>query len=182
VSPTPLVSVVVPVVDQAVGLAATLEALAGQSLPESSFEVIVVDNGSVDDSLQVAAAWSARHPGARVVSETELRGSYAARNRGIESSSAELLAFTDADCRPDPHWLEAGLAALEESAAEVVAGRIEVLPVQPTERLGVPGRSDLARPAPLHRGARLRRHCKPVRAAPPVRGGWRLPGRPGLRR
>jgi glycosyltransferase involved in cell wall biosynthesis len=126
VSSTPVVSVVVPVLDQAAGLAATLEALGGQNLPDSSFEVSVVDNGSVDDSLEVAAAWSARHPGARVVSEAELRGSYAARNRGIESSSAELIAFTDADCRPHPRWLERGLAAVSSAAAEVVAGRIEI--------------------------------------------------------
>jgi glycosyltransferase involved in cell wall biosynthesis len=126
VSSTPVVSVVVPVLDQAAGLAATLEALGGQSLPESSFEVIVVDNGSVDDSLEVAAAWSARHSGTRIVSETELRGSYAARNRGIESSSAELIAFTDADCRPHPRWLERGLDAVSSSAAEVVAWRIEI--------------------------------------------------------
>lgn len=122
----PAVSVIVPVLDQAVGLAATLEALAGQSLPAADREVVVVDNGSVDDTLEVAAGWSAGHPEVRVVSERALRGSYAARNRGLQTAAGEVIAFTDADCRPDPRWLEAGLAALEASAAEVVAGRIEM--------------------------------------------------------
>lgn len=119
-----MVSVVVPVLDQAAGLEATLEALAGQTLPQSSLEVVVVDNGSTDATLEVAADWSAQHPAVRVVSEPEVRGSYAARNRGLETAAAAVIAFTDADCRPHQRWLEAGLAALE--GAEIVAGRIEM--------------------------------------------------------
>ncbi|HQN97759.1 MAG TPA: glycosyltransferase, partial [Thermoanaerobaculales bacterium] len=120
----PMVLVVVSVLDQAAGLRATLEALAGQTLARSSFEVVVVDNGSTDATLEVAADWSVGHPEVRMASEREARGSYAARNRGLEHATAAVIAFTDADCRPDPRWLEAGLAALE--GAEVVAGRIEM--------------------------------------------------------
>jgi glycosyltransferase involved in cell wall biosynthesis len=119
-----MVSVVVPVLDQAAGLSATLEALARQTFPQPRLEVIVVDNGSTDGTLDVAAEWSAGHPGVRVASELEVRSSYAARNRGVENAAAAVIAFTDADCRPDPGWLEAGLAAL--GGAEVVAGRIEM--------------------------------------------------------
>jgi len=120
-----MVSVVVPALNKATGLSATLEALARQTLPQPRLEVIVVDNGSTDGTLDVAAEWSAGHPGVRVVPALEVRSSYAARNRGIENAAAAVIAFTDADCRPDPRWLEAGLAALE--GAEVVAGRIEMI-------------------------------------------------------
>ena len=62
-------------------------------------ELIVVDNGSSDDTARVAAA-----AGATVVAEP-IPGSYRARNRGWRATSAEIVAFTDGDCVPEPTWL-----------------------------------------------------------------------------
>lgn len=114
--PSPEVSVVVPVRDDARRLAVCLDALAGQQ-GAPSYEVVVVDNGSTDDSLAVATA----HPlQPRVLSESR-RGSYAARNRGAAAASGGVLAFTDADCVPAPDWLAAGVRA---SASPVVGGDV----------------------------------------------------------
>lgn len=97
-----------------------LDGLADQTLPAGDVEVLVVDNGSQDGSAEAAA----RHPlGPQVLSEPT-RGAYAARNAGVALSNGPVIAFTDADCRPEPDWLAAGLAGLSALAADLAGGRI----------------------------------------------------------
>lgn len=110
-------SVVIPVRDGVGVIERCLDALAAQHLPPP-FEVIVIDNASRDETLRVAQA----HPLQPVVVSEPRRGSYAARNAGIAQAKAPALAFTDADCVPDPGWLRAGTAAL--AAAPLVGGCI----------------------------------------------------------
>ena len=116
----PVISVVVPVLDDATRLAACLDALHRQ-VDAPAFEVVVVDNGSRDRSAAVASG----HPVGAVVVVENRRGSYAARNAGIARAVGGLLAFTDADCVPAPDWLARGAAALERSP--VVGGRVRSL-------------------------------------------------------
>jgi cellulose synthase/poly-beta-1,6-N-acetylglucosamine synthase-like glycosyltransferase len=81
-------------------------------------EIVVVDNGSTDDTAAVAAAM-----GATVVSEPE-RGSYRARNRGWEATSSDIIAFTDVDCRPTPTWLAELAAPFTDPSVAGVGGAI----------------------------------------------------------
>lgn len=113
----PVVSVVIPARDAQDSLPATLRALDRQTLA-APFEVIVVDNGSLDATADVAARM-----GARVIKRRRGEGPGAARNEGAANARAPVLAFTDADCEPDGRWLSAGLAALE--SADIASGRIE---------------------------------------------------------
>lgn len=113
------VSVVVPVLDDAARLAACLDALAGQQ-EAPAFEVVVVDNGSTDDSVAVACA----HPAQPVVVRASRRGSYAARNAGARAARGAVLAFTDADCVPAPDWVARGAAAC--ATHPVVGGDVRV--------------------------------------------------------
>jgi glycosyltransferase involved in cell wall biosynthesis len=123
----PLVSVIVPVYDDPHGLRACLRALAAQTYPADRFEVVVVDNGSRTDLRDVVAAF----PGFRIERE-EAPGSYAARNRGIEASKGEILAFTDSDCLPEPAWLEAGVRALAAAPdCGAVGGAIRMFAANP---------------------------------------------------
>ena len=100
----PTVSVVVAVRDGARYLGEALESVAAQT--RRADEVVVVDDGSTDDSAAVAAAH-----GARVERRPPL-GHAAARNRGIEASSGELVAFLDADDRWLPEKLDRQMATL----------------------------------------------------------------------
>jgi GT2 family glycosyltransferase len=110
------VSVITPVRDGERALPALLDALAAQTLPAHTFEVVVIDNASRDRTAGVA-----RDRGAIVVAEP-VPGRARARNRGVAAASAPLLAFTDADCRPRPDWLEQLVAALGSSS--LVGGRV----------------------------------------------------------
>ncbi|MEM1269520.1 MAG: glycosyltransferase family A protein [Bacteroidota bacterium] len=102
---------IVPVFNDADGLALCLRALEAQALPAGTFEVLVVDNGSDDDPTPIARQFS----WARLVHEST-PGAYAARNRGVEAATGVFLAFTDADCQPDPHWLKRAVQVLESDA------------------------------------------------------------------
>lgn len=126
-SKTPRVSIIVPVYNHTDFLAKCLESLSAQSLPTSEFEVLVVDNGSDDSPKSLVEKYAF----ARFAIE-ERPGSFAARNKGLSMASAPVLAFTDADCLPDPHWLECALDAIEtDSSIGVVAGRIDVVARDP---------------------------------------------------
>ena len=118
----PFVSVVIAVYNDLEGLRRCLGALEGQTYPCGSYEVVVVDNGS---STPIGPALT-RFPHV-VPREEGKRGSYAARNRGIEASRGDIFAFTDADCLPAADWLAEGVAALEaDPACGLVAGNVRI--------------------------------------------------------
>jgi glycosyltransferase involved in cell wall biosynthesis len=117
-----IASVVIPARDAAATLPRTLDCLAAQrGAPE--FEVIVVDDGSRDDTAALA-----ERAGVRLVRGSG-EGSGAARNAGVAAARGRLLAFTDADCFPSPDWLAAGAGRLSE--ADLVAGAVKPDPGVP---------------------------------------------------
>jgi glycosyltransferase involved in cell wall biosynthesis len=118
----PLVSTVIAVRNDADGLAHTLAALSAQTLPADRFEVIVVDDASTDATADVARS----HAGVRLISMGAAQGSYVARNRGLEAARGAVIAITDADCRPEPHWLERGAARIGADPSAVVGGHIRM--------------------------------------------------------
>lgn len=120
----PLVSVVIPALDAEATIGRALAALAAQDL-DGEFEVIVVDDGSTDATATIAAR--AAGP-VRVLFSPRL-GPGPARNRGAADAGAPVLAFLDADCTPQPGWLRAGLAAIEN--ADLVQGRVDADPDAP---------------------------------------------------
>jgi GT2 family glycosyltransferase len=104
-----------------------LAALERQTIPCSSFEVLIADDGSTDgttDDLATADAWLRVFPGPPV-------NAFAARNRTAPFARSQIYAFCDSDCLPAPEWLEQGIAALER--CDVAAGGVEFeLPERPT--------------------------------------------------
>ncbi|HWF56448.1 MAG TPA: glycosyltransferase [Solirubrobacteraceae bacterium] len=100
-------------------LATALESLARQTLPATRYEVIVVDDGSTDDTAGVAAA-----AGARVITLRPNAGLAAARNAGVSAARGAIVAFTDDDCEADPGWATTLLQAFADPAVDGAGGRV----------------------------------------------------------
>jgi GT2 family glycosyltransferase len=128
--PEPKVSVVIPHYRDVENLKICLAALAAQSYPQESFEIIVADNGSPDaEAVQNAVAGRAR----LVIAQE--RGAGPARNAGAGAAGGDILAFIDSDCVPEPQWLAEGVAAL--SRFDFAGGRVTVLIADPSRMTGV---------------------------------------------
>lgn len=110
-----MISVVIPVRNGARALDACLQAACQTALPEN--EVVVVDDGSMDESAAIAA----RHP-CRLVRLERVRGASAARNAGAAAAHGDTLFFTDADCILGPQTLPRAAAALDATGPRVVIG------------------------------------------------------------
>jgi glycosyltransferase involved in cell wall biosynthesis len=95
-----MISVIIPARNGATTLPECLQALSTQEDPGEPWEVIVVDDGSEDNTGAIAAEWDAR-----LIRHSRSRGAGAARNSGLAEARGELIFFTDADCVPTPNWL-----------------------------------------------------------------------------
>lgn len=129
----PAVSIVIPTRNRAARLSRLLDALARQTTAAEDFEVVIVDDGSTDETAEVIASVTKRgHLRLRSASGGG-DGPAAARNRGWRLAEGPLIAFTDDDCEPAPDWLERGLAAWGGDEMRIVQGR--TLP-NPTDAAG----------------------------------------------
>lgn len=123
-------SVIIPVHNRPREIVRCVRSVYASKFPPTDYEVLVVDNGSSDDTAREAV-----RAGARTLTLTEANRSEA-RNAGARVARGRWLAFTDSDCEVDPGWLAAldtAVRTLEESARDpaaasrvgAIAGRIE---------------------------------------------------------
>lgn len=110
------ISVIIPAYNAQHTIAKTLEALQKQDYPDP-FEVIVVDDGSVDDTARVVRGFSA----VRYVYQVNA-GPAAARNHGARIAKGVYLAFTDSDCVPRPDWISMLMRGFTQHEVAVVMG------------------------------------------------------------
>lgn len=113
---TPLVSVVIPTWNGREHLEACLAGVRRLAYPANALDLIVVDNGSTDGSVE----WLRMHPEVRLVANAENLGFARACNDGTRRSRAPYVAFLNNDARPDPGWL-GPLVALMEAEPDVAA-------------------------------------------------------------
>lgn len=116
----PFVSVVVPACNSPHRTATCIEALLKQSYPKDRYEIIVVDNGSTDNTPQVIK----QYPVTFLVEDT-IQSPYAARNMGIIHARGEVIAMIDVNCTPIYEWIEEGLKAMETEDADLVGGQVK---------------------------------------------------------
>jgi glycosyltransferase involved in cell wall biosynthesis len=120
-------SIVIPAYNSAKLLSRCLEALEKQSAPNVEFEVIVADDGSTDETLEMLSQFKA---------QTELNlqwtsipnyGPGNARNAGVAKSAGSWIGFIDADVIPDPDWVKNAIQLIQQKPdAGAFEGRTEV--------------------------------------------------------
>jgi glycosyltransferase involved in cell wall biosynthesis len=111
-----LVSIIIPCYNAARWLAETVESALAQTWPEK--EIIVVNDGSSDDSLGIAGSFVAR--GVTVIDQPN-RGASAARNRGLQAARGGLVQFLDADDLLSPDKIAAQVGMLASRPAGTLA-------------------------------------------------------------
>lgn len=112
---TPRVSVVVCSYNGGATLDECLRSLLALDYPD--FEVVLVDDGSTDDTRAIAA----RFPTVRAIHQSN-QGLSAARNVGLDAASGDIVAYTDSDCFADAHWLTHLVHQLQGCGAAGVGG------------------------------------------------------------
>jgi GT2 family glycosyltransferase len=161
----PDISIVVCTKNRASLLAGALASLYDLATEdEFTYEIVVIDNGSTDETQQViaAAAPQSKHP-LRGVLEREA-GIVAARNRGIRESRGRWIAFFDDDQVADWHWLAELHRGAEERKCRVVGGAVQLaLPADCQRQLATTVRMLLGEPVggdlPQRYGGRLTPGC-----------------------
>ena len=119
------VAVVIPVRNDDVGLAATMAALAAPSdAGRATPIVVVVDDASAQPVAVVPPTAGGTSPAAVVLRRAARGGPAAARNDGWRAVEAEFVAFVDANCEPEPGWLDSLLAHFGDPLVAAVAPRI----------------------------------------------------------
>ncbi len=117
----PEVSIVIPVMNRADELRRCLASLSRLTYPQEKLQVIVVDDGSSDDSPAVA-----REFGALLVPSGGVgRGPAAARNVGAANATGEILAFIDSDCTASAGWLNELIPAFCNPKMAAVGGQVD---------------------------------------------------------
>jgi cellulose synthase/poly-beta-1,6-N-acetylglucosamine synthase-like glycosyltransferase len=106
------ISVIVPAYNPAHTIDACLEALLAQSVPRDTYEVIVVDDGSSDDTQEMVEEYEVR-----LIAQSH-QGPAAARNLGVMEARGDIVLFTDADCMPSETWIAEMIRPFDD--AEVV--------------------------------------------------------------
>ena len=121
----PPISVIVPAYNEATVIDEAMASLARLDYPQ--FEVVVVDDGSLDETLAVAAEWEGRHGNADFRIVTKRNGGKAtALNTGIAVSKYPFLFCMDADSRLEPQTLRRAVQQLSDPSVGAIAGNVKV--------------------------------------------------------
>ena len=115
-----LISIVIPHYQDLTNLGLCLDLLERQTIGRDAFEIIISDNMSPAGLEAVETVIRGR---AKLVQST-VKGAGQTRNVGVEAATGHILAFMDSDCRPDPDYLEQGIAALK--SYDMVGGKVRV--------------------------------------------------------
>ena len=122
--PTPEVSIIVAVLNGEPWLRSCLESLLAVHYPREDMEIIFVDNGSTDGSIQILREFE---PRIRLLHESR-RGPSATRNAGVRAAAGRFLAVTDCDCLVHPEWLAGLVQPLRNAQYAAVGGKILARP------------------------------------------------------
>ena len=115
----PFVSIIIPVFNSEKIIRRCLESLLRQTYPTEKYEIIIVDNGSYDNSVKIIKEFPIK-----LFFEKRAHNSYMARNCGLRHAKGEIIAFIDADCIARKDWLQNLIEPFKDVNVGVVAGEV----------------------------------------------------------
>lgn len=144
----PAASVVIGVYNRARQIQPCLGSLLASTTDD--FEMVLVEDGSRDDSADVLERFRREHPERRVkvIHNPGNLGASGARNAGIEAAEGEFLLFTDSDCVAEPAWIEQMVAGLRRTGAAAASGTVLDKPPSNLAERAYVGSCLVARKAP----------------------------------
>jgi len=120
---TPLISVILPTFDRADLLPRSISSVLAQTFTD--WELIVIDDGSTDNTAEVVVAWQQQSAQIRYARQAN-QGVGAARNRGVAEARGEYIACLDSDDEYRPTHLETRLELLRRHDLDLIQGGVEV--------------------------------------------------------
>ncbi|MDI6825968.1 MAG: glycosyltransferase [Candidatus Aenigmarchaeota archaeon] len=116
-----MLSVIIPAYNAEKTIASTIKALLDQNYPKNKYEIIIVDDGSVDKTVEVASQFPVK------VIKLKHNGPAHARNMGAKKAKGSIILFTDSDCIPDKNWIREMIKPLKNSGVVGVSGTYKTL-------------------------------------------------------
>ncbi|WP_169743680.1 glycosyltransferase family 2 protein [Methanolacinia paynteri] len=113
-----MISIIIPVLNEEETIAKCLRSLLKQNCPRDSYEIIIVDGGSSDNTCEIAISYADQ------VIRQKSEGIGGARREGAMTANGEILAFTDADTIHPPFWLEIIAKDLISGGYDVCTGPV----------------------------------------------------------
>lgn len=110
------VSVIIPAYNAEKTISRCLDALLDQSYPRDLYEIIVINDGSLDRTADIVKGYPVRY-----ISQ-ENKGPASARNKGAEAAEGEIILFTDSDCVPEKNWISEMVKPFNDPEASAVKG------------------------------------------------------------
>jgi cellulose synthase/poly-beta-1,6-N-acetylglucosamine synthase-like glycosyltransferase len=105
----PSVSIIVAARNEEESIGDCLASILDIDYPVEKFEIIAVNDGSTDKTVEIMNSFAGKHPHCKIIhtkpSKGNLRGKTNALSQGISASTGEIIMFTDADCRVPPMWV-----------------------------------------------------------------------------
>ncbi|MFB0544969.1 MAG: glycosyltransferase family 2 protein [Asgard group archaeon] len=117
-----MISVIVPVYNGEGVIASCLKSLLNQNYPKNKYEIIVVDDGSTDDTTEIVS----RFKRVKLIKQKH-KGPATARNLGVKKSRGQIVLFTDADCVPPKNWIKNMIEPFKDKKIVGVSGTYKTL-------------------------------------------------------
>lgn len=118
----PSISIVMATYNRSDLLAIQLQAFEKQTISINQFEIVIVNDGSKDDTVEVLKFWASKMPNLRYHTQKN-SGPAKARNKGVELAQGEIIAFTDDDCIVDYNWLKIIQHRFQNQGINVLEGQ-----------------------------------------------------------
>ena len=117
-------SIIIPVYEDVQGIRNTLKSIS--ELAYDDHNVLVVDNGSKDSTVEEVRKFERTNRNISLLSENQIQGSYAARNKAIQNATGDVLVFLDANEVVNTDWLETAVESMKEQEVDYLGCNVKL--------------------------------------------------------